>query len=361
MISQLLFNVQESLFPHLELCLGPLSDKEKKLVEILEFSKLDDFFFDDCYVFGRPPSSRMMMARAFVAKAAFNISRTSDLIERLRSSVNLRIICGYEGSHLIPSESTFSRAFQEFAAAQLPERIHALMIETFQKEKLVGHISRDSTSVVGREKAVYPKIAKAKKKTRKPGRPKKGETVKKEQKFIERQKDMSIEEILSRLPSHCNHGVKKDSKGFKLKWRGYKLHLDVTDSQIPVSCVLTSASVHDSQVAIPLSKMTRERVDHCYELMDAAYDCKEIKDYISSKGQVPIIDANQRRGGLKIEMSPAKKIRYRERSGVERVNSRLKDEFGLRTIMVKGAKKVMAHIMFSIIALTADQFIRMVP
>ncbi len=37
-------------------------------------------------------------------------------------------------------------------------------------------------------------------------------------------------------------------------------------------CVLTSASVHDSQVAIPLMTMTGARVSYLYDLMDAAYD-----------------------------------------------------------------------------------------
>ncbi len=40
------------------------------------------------------------------------------------------------------------------------------------------------------------------------------------------------------------------SKGYKHSWTGYKLHIDVADGQIPVACLLTSASVHDSQVAI---------------------------------------------------------------------------------------------------------------
>jgi hypothetical protein len=35
---------------------------------------------------------------------------------------------------------------------------------------------------------------------------------------------------------------------------GYKLHIHLADGGIPISCVLTSASVHDSQVAIPLAK-----------------------------------------------------------------------------------------------------------
>jgi len=40
------------------------------------------------------------------------------------------------------------------------------------------------------------------------------------------------------------------------RWRGYKLHLDCVDGDIPVSAIVTSASVHDSQVAIPLSQMS---------------------------------------------------------------------------------------------------------
>ena len=41
--------------------------------------------------------------------------------------------------------------------------------------------------------------------------------------------------------------MKKDSKGYKSTWVGYKLHIDVADGQIPISCLLTSASLHDSQ------------------------------------------------------------------------------------------------------------------
>ena len=53
-------------------------------------------------------------------------------------------------------------------------------------------------------------------------------------------------------------------------------------------------------------------------------------------------------------------IRYNERSNVERVNGRLKDEFGGKMIRVRGHAKVMTHLMFGIIALTADQLMRFV-
>ena len=52
--------------------------------------------------------------------------------------------------------------------------------------------------------------------------------------------------------------------------------------------------------------------------------------------------------------------RYNERSNVERVNGRLKDEFGGKMVRVRGNAKVMAHLMFGIIALAADQLIRLV-
>jgi len=59
-------------------------------------------------------------------------------------------------------------------------------------------------------------------------------------------------------------------------------------------------------------------------------------------------------------MKPSEMVRYHERSTVERVNGRLKDEFGGRHLRVRGHAKVMCHLMFGILALTADQFMRMI-
>ena len=59
------------------------------------------------------------------------------------------------------------------------------------------------------------------------------------------------------------------------------------------------------------------------------------------------------------QLCPAKAERYNIRTMVERVFSRLKDEFGANTIRVRGAKKVMAHLMFSVSALTVDQLLRL--
>ena len=59
----------------------------------------------------------------------------------------------------------------------------------------------------------------------------------------------------------------------------YKLHVDTADGGIRVSCIMTSASTHDSQVAIPLGTLTAGRVENLYDLMDAAYDSIEIWAY----------------------------------------------------------------------------------
>ena len=165
----------------------------------------------------------------------------------------------------------------------------------------------------------------------------------------------------------------RPSKGYKSTWVGYKLHIDVADGQIPVGCILTSASLHDSQAAIPLATMSAERVTNFYDLMDAAYDAEPIREHSRSLGHVPLIDINPRGDKalaeeLRAEAQRLKhlgfqlpeQVRYNERTAGERVNGRLKDEFGGRHVRVRGAAKVMCHCMFGVLALTADQLVRLV-
>ena len=208
---------------------------------------------------------------------------------------------------------------------------------------------------------------------RKRGRPKKGEEPVKDPTRLERQKTMTLEEMLADLPRQCDVGTKKNSKGYKETWIGYKFHCDSAGRQIPVSCLLTSASTHDSQVALPLATLTSQRVINLYDLMDSAYDAPIIRDYSRALGHMPIIDINTRRNTqLKAELKAEEQrlellhwekpedLRYNERTTAERVNARLKDEFGGRMIRVRGYAKVMAHLMFGILALAADQLMRLV-
>jgi hypothetical protein len=48
---------------------------------------------------------------------------------------------------------------------------------------------------------------------------------------------------------------------------------------------------------------------------------------------------------------------YDLRTMAERVNARLKDEFGAGFVRVRGALKVKCHLMFGVVALAVDQII----
>lgn len=305
---------------------------------------------------GRKREDRVAIAKAFVAKAVYNFETTKVLIEYLRGCKNLRRLCGWESRGDIPSESTFSRAFAEYAQGCLPQKIHEAMVKAYCGEKIVGHVSRDATAIETREKAVKKQQEEATVlPKRKRGRPRRGEEVApKPPKRLDLQGGRRLEENLKDLPYRCDVGTKKNSKGYKATWRGYKLHIDCIDGDIPVSALLTSASLHDSQAAIPLMQMTSQRVTSLYDLMDAAYDAPQISEFSEKLSHEPIIDPNPRRGE-KIPLDPAKKVRFAQRSSVERVNSYLKDNHGGSHIRVKGASKVMAHLMFGFIVITANQ------
>jgi hypothetical protein len=352
-------SIQSELFPYFEQELDPLTQKEREFIQIITLLDLPNHMKAFRWKgFGRKRKNRLAMAKAFVAKAVYKFETTEILIEYVKGCPNLRRLCGWERQSQIPSPPTFSRAFTEFAMNELPQKIHEAMIRKHCGEKLVGHISRDSTAIESREKPVKTPKASPKPKGKR-GRPRRGETaVPKARKRVELQAERSMEENLNDLPTVCNVGTKKNSKGYKTTWIGYKLHLDCIDGDIPVSAILTSASLHDSQAAIPLAQMSSERITNLYDLMDAAYDSPEIHAFSASLGHRAIIDNNPRRGE-KILMDPATKSRFGERSSAERVNSNLKDNYGGRNIRVKGASKVMAHLMFGIVSITAMQLYRM--
>ena len=93
--------------------------------------------------------------------------------------------------------------------------------------------------------------------------------------------------------------------------------------------------------------------------MDAAYDSKIIRDYSASKGRVALIDFNHRGPNDTRSFKKHEAERYKARSGAERVNSQLKDNFGGSLIRVKGHAKIMCHLMFGLLALTIDQSLRL--
>ena len=353
--------LQQQLFPALEEELGPLSERMQELVRALALLGLDGFVASRGGR-GRPAHDRSNIARAFLAKAIFNLPHTRALLERLKHDEVLRRLCGWERVSDVPDETVFSRAFAEFAKSELPQRVQQALIRRTRAQRLVGHLLRDSTAIVAVEKAAGKKAeepAKAKLSRRshkKAGTPKKPEQMSPtERQWLGK---MSLAEMQAELPRVCDKGCKRNAQGRKEIWVGYKLHLDVADGEIPISFELTSASVNDMLVAIPLAQSSAQRVQSCYELMDAGYDCTAIREHGRESEHVPIIPYQKRGEQEPAELAPHEKMRYRERTGVERVFSRLKDRYGALNVRVRGAAKVMAHLMFGVLALSADQVLR---
>jgi hypothetical protein len=146
--SQLL---QGQLFPVLTEELGPMGERHQALVRALALLQLDGMVTRRRGR-GRPAHDRANMARAFLAKAVFNLPHTRALLDRLAHDATLRCLCGWERAAEVPEESVFSRAFSEFARTEFAQRVHAALIQRTQGERLVGHILRDATAIEAREK-----------------------------------------------------------------------------------------------------------------------------------------------------------------------------------------------------------------
>lgn len=361
-IAQFWGRVERKLMPYLEERLPALTKEEEQLALVLEMVRPEEYVKPRWWQrLGRARKDRKALIRAFVAKAFHNIENNVALIGRLRIDERLRVLCGFGHVGSIPSESTFSRAFAEFAKTSLPDRIHEALVNQYVGDVLFWHVSTDSTSIEARERPI--KKVKEEKPKYKRGRPKKGEerppNTRGER--LKQQRTQTPEEALSELPKFCDRGAKADSKGGIMYWMGYKLHVGIGDWGIPLAAATTSASVHDSQVAIPLLKLTSERVESLYDLMDAGYDADLIHKTSEELGHVPIIAPNPSyRKDAALE--PDRSVRYqRERSAVERFNSALKDCHGGRQVRVRGWQKVHTHLMFGLLVIFAKAVMGLPP
>jgi hypothetical protein len=362
-LTQFWHHIQSELFEFLSNMDITLTPRQQELVTVLEMLEIEGFV-PPAQGIGRPLKDRVALARGFVAKAVLNLPTTEALIDRLKVDLSLRRLCGFSVTHPIPGKHRFSRAFAEFAAFGLAEKCHVALIKTHLGDQLIGHVARDSTAIEVREKA---QLAEAKPTTEaiaprhaKRGRPCKGELrTPKPPSRLEQQQNQSVQQMIAALPTACDVGSKRDSKGHKYSWRGYKLHIDTGDGDIPLNAILTSASVHDSQVALPLMKSTSERVTYLYDLADAAYCSPIIRQASLALNHVPLIDHNRRRG-FKNEFDPHEAQRYKARSQVERTNAQLKDSYGGRSVWVRGHAKVYTHLMLGIAVIAALQILRLI-
>ena len=357
--------VQDQLFPYLREKLGNFNEFHQKVAAVLALTEPENFVPRCFRPKGRPVKDRGKIARAFVAKATLNISNTKEILDRLKYDHSLRIICGWDYPHSIPSEATFSRSFREFSNSELPEQIHQALVRVSYKDSIICHSSRDATDIPAREKSKRPKSKEATKRSSRGGPPggSRSKTAK------QKNSGLGWKELFNDIPKECDSGSKVSSKRTRMYWMGYKLHADVSDDGIPLSCLLSSASCSDTMLAIPLSQKTDERVTVLYELMDRAYDATAVREFITDSGRVPVIQKKPRNQIMKQEMAqesmaqkllnfrPIPDYRLSKRTVVERFFSDLKDNYAGRFFRYRTHAKVFCHMMFSVVALTATKII----
>lgn len=367
-LSLLGLSLQQDFWPELAGETGPLMERHQQFVMALA-AATPERFVQARRREGRPCSNRAPILRAFLAKAIWNLGTTRALIDLLKVDTTLRRLCGWCRAAEVPSEATFSRAFAAFAACGVGERMHESLVRRSlgRGGVIVGHVARDATAIQARERP-GPKPERPPRERRKRGRPRKGEARPKRTSRIERQRNMGLREMLADLPRDCDVGMKTNAKGFREKWTGWKLHMDTAEFGVPVCALLSSASLHDSQAAIPLATMTGRRVVALYDVMDAAYDSAGVKAAVEALGRVPVVDPNPRRDTeLKERLSRERRAKraagapctwarhYGTRGAAERANARLKDEFGGRHLRVRGHAKAFLHLMMGVVALSVDQ------
>ena len=354
--------IQPYLFDFLEDEVGELDEEQKLVVRVAESLELRQIAarYGWCGN-GRKPSSRLAIFKLLLMKHVWNWPETKDALGEVRRSPALRRLCGWEAQSDIPSESTVSRAFADFALDKTADDLLARFSGKIFEGRIVLHRSIDSTEIDARERSATKdeKAEAARDAAVKAQTDANAEDIN----ALAAQKDRDLDTNLSLLPALCDWGCKRNSKGRTQFWRGYKLHVAVADGDIPIAACLTSASVHDSKAAIPLMQKADAAARSLYDLGDAAYDAREIRDFSEANGHVPIIDSNPRRGEAKpdgrgerfVRIIPAEKIRFRNRSGAERLFGHLHDAHGGRTVGVRGHAKVFLHLLLGLLVIAVEQ------
>lgn len=362
-LSTLWNNVQLKLFPDLEERVGELSSEYKRIIAVLELIRIEEFLPCTRFNLGRSPKDRIQISRAFVAKIILKITYNKNLVSLIEKDKQLKTICGWDLYAKIPSKSKFCRVFKEFSEMNLPEKVHQALVSEAYKDKIIGHVVKDSTPINARE-APLKKEGKMKERRKLLN----NQQAKDKRNGVSRKQKQLKEDLKTstdQLPIRCDHGSKKMANGFLTLWKGYKFHVAIDDDCIPLAAILSSASLNDSEVAIPLAIKSDSVSKNFYDLMDSAYNSPEIKEHSYSLGHVPIIGERPRNSAQKEEKKAEQKrkcilnaytaedIRYRERAPKERFNALFKDYYGGKNIWYKGHSKISCHLMFGVLALTA--------
>lgn len=264
----------------------------------------------------------------------------------LQENTNLQDILGIT---TVPSEATVSRLSSHVMNIVHLTMLHERLVRGYihASDRVVGHLSIDSTIIEAREKPVKTaKSLRKKSEKKKRGRKRKGSVEEKELQERRQQEEQekirylaeSFEESMKRYELRCSITGKQNSKGKMQYFIGYKAHIATDDFGIPISYAVTGAKVHDSNLAVPLMKKAKQSTEFLYILLDKGYISPIINEYADIIERKVIIDKKSYKGVRPVPMDPATTHRYKSRTTVERTNSELKDGFLPNKIYRRGAR-----------------------
>lgn len=341
--------VAQRMFPFMMEELGELDEMAKCFVMICEsVVKPEAFAYAKWKGIGRPKTSRTAVFKAFLFKALHDIPTTKELVRQLRCDPQARRLCGWGSAGNVPSQGQFSVVNKEFAERGFAAEWFDDYVRTYVEGDICATISYDSAPIAVRAKAENARRMLEELDPDQPVPPSR----------LEWQAGKDADAAIAELPQNCDWGCKRDSHGKPKHWKGGKIHAAVTREGIPVAVAYTSASLHDSQVMIPLVKKASERVEHGFDLADAAYDAETIREASAEAGNVPVIDTNSRRGEGR-RMTDTEREVFRDRGTDERFFSHLLDSHGGRHVRVRTPKKVFLHLMYGVLVIAVEQTMRM--
>ena len=149
--------------------------------------------------------------------------------------------------------------------------------------------------------------------------------------------------------------LKKDKKGNKILFYGYKVHLFVDcKSELPLAFVVLPANVHDAKgfwyafyqlkKTIPLYLVKKI-------LADSGYDSSKIKQLFRDININPVIACN---GRGKRKSSTPKDVDYPQRWAIERNNGLMKKYYHLNSLEIKGINAAIFNSYLSYISMLAS-------
>ena len=130
------------------------------------------------------------------------------------------------------------------------------------------------------------------------------------------------------------------------------------ESELPIAANVTAGNVHDSQRATHLlseARFTHSTFKPDYVIADKGYSGRQLfRDIRDHYHATPIIQVNPGHKKLMVKAAPMEalsgwKALCRQRTAIERVNSRLKGQHSLNRVTVRRRTKVTAHCYLSLI------------